>query len=132
MRRPPGLQMLARARGLRRAETQAEHVLWQRLRARQLDGFKFRRQMWLCGYIADFVYIEAELVIEADGGQHDATRDYDRERSAQFAAEGFRTLRFWNNDTLENVDGVLATIRDSLPSPARGEGGAPRSGGVRD
>jgi len=80
--------------------------------------------MWLCGYIADFACIEAKLVIDADGGHHVAARDYDRVRSVQFAAEGFRTLRFWNNEIIENVDGVPATIRESLPSPARGEGGA--------
>ncbi|HEY1146652.1 MAG TPA: endonuclease domain-containing protein [Allosphingosinicella sp.] len=118
MKRPPGQTMLDRPRQLRRAMTDAETLLWTRLRSRQMGGFKFRRQMWLCGYIADFACLEARLVIEADGGQHDAAQGDDARRTAALAAEGYRILRFWNNDILANLDGVLLTIRDALPSPS--------------
>jgi very-short-patch-repair endonuclease len=118
MRRPPGKDMRERTRRLRRESTDAEQMLWRHLRSRQLDGFKFRRQMWLCGFIADFACVEAKLVVEADGGQHAEAEDYDRQRSDAFAAEGYRTLRFWNNDILENIDGVLMAIREALPSPS--------------
>ena len=126
--------MRERTRGLRRESTDAEQMLWRHLRSRQLDGFKFRRQMWLCGFIADFACVEAKLVVEADGGQHAEAEDYDRQRSDAFAAEGYRTLRFWNNDILENLEAVAESILAALatphpaqaapesPSPSRGEG----------
>lgn len=117
MKRPPGQEKLARARRMRRNMTDAEKLLWRHLRNRQL-GHKFRSQMWLCGYIADFACPEAGLVVEADGGQHDARSDYDRARTSAFAREGFRVLRFWNHDILGNLDGVLKTISDALPSPS--------------
>ena len=126
MKRPPGKDMRDRARRLRRESTPAEQLLWKHLRARRLDGFKFRQQMWLCGFIADFACVEAKLVIEADGGQHGSNEAYDRQRSAAFAKEGFSTLRFWNNEILENIDGVLLTIREALPSPSQ-PGGAGRA-----
>jgi very-short-patch-repair endonuclease len=118
MKRPPGQKMLERARAMRRERTEAEAALWRDLRNRRLEGFKFREQMWLCGFVADFTCPEAKLVIEADGGQHGAAQNYDARRSAAFAREGYRTLRFWNNEILENIDGVLITIKDALPSPS--------------
>src|SRR5688572_5647696 len=105
MKRPPGKDMLDRARSLRRELTPAERLLWGRIRAGQIDGFKFRRQMWFCGFIADFACPKARLVVEADGGQHAEAEEYDKARSAAFAREGFRTLRFWNSEIFENLDG---------------------------
>ncbi len=118
MKRPPGSDKLARARRLRRDMTDAEKLLWNRLRNRQLNGFKFRSQMWLAGFIADFACPEGRLVIEADGGQHADRAGYDQARTAAFGREGFRVLRFWNNDILSNIDGVLLTIVEALPSPS--------------
>ena len=108
------------ARRLRRNSTQAEQKLWHRLRSRQLAGAKFRRQATIGPYVVDFLCIEAGLVIEADGGQH-ATAD-DAPRTACLEARGLRVMRFWNNDIVENIDGVLATIAVALeekkePSP---------------
>lgn len=118
MKRPPGKDMLYRARSLRRALTPAERLLWGKLRRGQLDGFKFRRQMWLCGFIADFACVEAKLVVEADGSQHLDAGQYDADRSKAFAREGIRTLRFWNSDIFEHLDGVIEMIREALPSPS--------------
>ncbi len=118
MKRPPGTDKLARARRLRREMTDAERLLWSRLRNRQLRGFKFRAQMWLCGYIAYFACPEVRLVLEADGGQHDLQRGYDTMRDAALAREGYRVLRFWNNDILTTIDGVLLTIAQALPPPS--------------
>ena len=118
MKRPPGKKMLDRARTLRRELTPTEQLLWGRLRNGRLDGFKFRRQMWLCGYIADFACTEAKLVVEADGSQHGEQAEYDAERPEAFAAEGFRTLRFWNSEIFGNLDGVVEAIRAALPSPS--------------
>jgi len=118
MKRPPGKDMLTRARSLRRELTPAERLLWGRLRSGRLDGFKFRRQMWLKGYIADFACVEARLVVEADGSQHGEAEQYDARRSNAYAEEGFQTLRFWNSEIFENLDGVLRAIREALPSPS--------------
>ena len=106
----------SRARALRRDSTDAERLLWRRLRDRQLGGFKFRRQATVGPYVADFLCVEAGLVVEADGGQH--TADRDAKRSAFLTAQGLRVLRFWNNDILENSEGVLQTIL----AAARGQG----------
>jgi very-short-patch-repair endonuclease len=118
MRRPPGREMLERARGLRRNMTAAERLVWSRLKSRQL-GVKFRRQMWLRGFIADFASVEAMLVIELDGGQHDRDRQRDQRRTAAITEEGYSVLRFWNNEVFENLDGVLEIIAMHLPSPSR-------------
>lgn len=128
MKRPPGNEMLWRARRLRRDMTDAERLLWSRLRASQL-GAKFRRQMWLLGFVADFASVEATLVIEVDGGQHDRERARDERRERAMSGLGYRTLRFWNNDVLENLDGVVAIIQDAVPSPSHpaGAGRAPPS-----
>ena len=117
MHRPPGKDKLQRVRRLRRDMTDAEIELWSHIRASQL-GAKFRKQTWLAGYIADFVSIEAKLVVEVDGGQHDLQRDEDEARAAAMARVGYRTLRFWNNEVLENIEGVLMTIQAALPSPS--------------
>jgi very-short-patch-repair endonuclease len=94
--------------------TAQEKLLWGCLRDRRLDGFKFRRQMWLTGFIADFACPEARLVVEADGSQHADQEDYDDARAASFARAGWRTLRYWNNEITDNLAGVLLDIRAGL------------------
>jgi very-short-patch-repair endonuclease len=119
-----------RARELRKDMTLAERKLWSLLQARQLDGFRFRRQMPVGPYVADFACLEATLIIEVDGGQHlDSLSDAARDRF--LASRGFRVLRFWNNDVLANPEGVRAVIARRLSeacphptSPVNGGGGA--------
>jgi very-short-patch-repair endonuclease len=106
---------LNRARALRHNMTDAEQALWRILRNRQFARTKFRRQVLIGPYIADFVCYEARLVIEADGGQHADCTD-DAIRDAWFDAQGFRVLRFWNNDVLKNPEGVAAAISVALAS----------------
>jgi very-short-patch-repair endonuclease len=101
------------ARRLRVNQTDAETVLWNRIRNRQLDGHKFARQVPIGGYICDFVCREKQLVIEVDGGQHnESTADAIRDR--RLNEEGYRVIRFWNNDVLGNIEGVLLTIQSAL------------------
>ena len=92
-----------RARGLRQSMTDAEHTLWYRLRNRQLQGCKFRRQHDIGPYIADFVCTEAMLVVELDGGQHAEQVLYDARRTAFLQAQGYRVLRFCDNDVLKGM-----------------------------
>ena len=117
-----------RARSLRKNPTDAERKLWQRLRA--LPGAAhFRRQATIGSYFADFACHTNRLVIEIDGGQH-ADSASDGRRTDYLNALGYRVLRFWNNDVLGNIDGVLETIIDALrvapptpdPSPPRERG----------
>jgi very-short-patch-repair endonuclease len=101
------------ARQLRRDMTEAERKLWQLLRSRRLAHVKFRRQVPLGPWIADFVTFEHKVIVEADGSQHyeskrDAPRDLD------LATRGFRVLRFWNNDILARPEAVLEQILDAL------------------
>ncbi|MGE5504423.1 MAG: endonuclease domain-containing protein [Actinomycetota bacterium] len=105
------------ARTLRRNATEAERRLWSRLRDRQLDGHKFRRQQPIGPYFADFCCWEARLVVEVDGGQHADSR-HDEVRTAWLAERGWQVLRFWNNEVLGNTDGVLQTILDVLKTPS--------------
>ena len=99
------------AKNLRRKSTDAERLLWKCLRAKQLEGLKFRRQQPIGNYIVDFVCFEKQLVIEIDGGQHAIERTRDSERDTWLNAEGFKVLRFWNTDVLKNMEGVLDIIR---------------------
>jgi very-short-patch-repair endonuclease len=87
--------------------------LWRHLRARQLEGLKFRRQQPIDNYIVDFVCFEKRIVIEVDGGQHMVEKEKDTERDDHLKRHGFRVLRFWNNDVLTNIGGVLEVIRDN-------------------
>jgi very-short-patch-repair endonuclease len=98
--------------------TLQECILWGHLRDRRLNGAKFRKQMWLAGYIADFACSEARLVVEADGSQHADDVAYDAARERAFARLGWRVLRFWNNEITENLEGVLTVIANALPSPS--------------
>ncbi|WP_243444735.1 endonuclease domain-containing protein [Sphingosinicella humi] len=122
---------------MRSHPTDAEHRLWQILRAKRLAGWKFRRQPPIGPYTPDFVCHAAKLIVEADGGQH--SEEKDGRRDAWLKSEGFRILRFWNNDIFNNEEGVLTAILSALeasdaassrdgrtplpnPSPTRGEG----------
>jgi len=96
------------ARRLRKNPTEVEKRLWSRLRGKQLDGFRFRRQSPIGPYVVDFVCPAAKLVVEVDGGQHSETAD--AERAGWLESNGYRVIRFWNNDVLENMDGVIEEI----------------------
>ena len=110
--------MRQRARALRVAITDAERKLWYALRDRRFSGFKFRRQVPIGRFIVDFVCFERRLVIEVDGGQHaDSARDVWRHR--WFVANDFRVLRFWNNDVLCNLEGVLTMVAQALQAEQR-------------
>ncbi len=109
-------------RNLRNAPTDAEHRLWQRLRNRQLDNCKFRRQHPFADYIVDFACLERKVIVELDGSQHANATKYDGARSQFLEDAGFRVLRFWNNQVFEDIDGVLEVIWQNLharttPSP---------------
>ena len=107
---------LSHAKEMRRAPTDAERQLWSRLRAKRLNGWKFRRQQPIGPYIADFACLDARLIVEVDGSQHaDSARD--AARDDWLGAQGFRIMRFWNNEVLENEDGVLVTILAALEPP---------------
>jgi very-short-patch-repair endonuclease len=106
----------ARARQLRRNPTDAERLLWRKLRFWQVDGLKFRRQQPLGPYIVDFVCLEKRLVIEVDGGQHAENANYDTECDAWLRAQDFVVLRFWNNDVLKNIDSVVEQVIKTLKS----------------
>ena len=106
----------SQARGLRHALTDSEMQLWWLLRSRQLENIKFRRQVPIGPWIADFVSFEHMLVVEADGSQHAESR-HDQTRDVDLKRRGFRILHFWNNDILENADGVLEAIIAAAKGP---------------
>ncbi|MGL3106764.1 endonuclease domain-containing protein [Bradyrhizobium sp. BR 1432] len=105
------------ARRLRVNQTDAETVLWNRIRNRRIDGHKFVRQEPIIGYICDFVFREKRLIIEVDGGRHNESAT-DAIRDERLAEKGYRVLRFWNNDVLENIEGVLTIIQTELAEAA--------------
>jgi very-short-patch-repair endonuclease len=109
-----------RAKSMRSEPTPAEHRLWRILRAKRLAGFKFKRQLPVDCYIVDFVCLERRLIIEADGGQHSEST-YDEKRDSHLLGQGFRVLRFWNDDIFNNEEGVVTSILNALtaPLPAR-------------
>jgi very-short-patch-repair endonuclease len=109
-------------RRLRNAPTDAEHLLWQRLRGRQIEGCKFRRQHPYGDFILDFVCLQRRVIVELDGSQHADAQLRDDARTARIEVAGFEILRFWNNEVLEDTEGVLESIRQCLerranPSP---------------
>jgi very-short-patch-repair endonuclease len=117
------------ARASRNSATDAERKLWQHLRSRQLKGLKFRRQYPIAGYIADFACPDIRLVIELDGGQHLEQQQYDQVRTRKLGCNGYKVMRFWNDDVLLRMDAVLEEIYRVIdatppqPSPAvAGEG----------
>ncbi|MEK7342315.1 MAG: DUF559 domain-containing protein [Pseudomonadota bacterium] len=107
-----------KARALRNNATDAERALWQAISARKVRGVRFNRQVPIGPFICDFVARSIGLVIEVDGGQH--SDEADAERTNYIEAQGFRVVRFWNNDVLNNLDGVIAEIGGviaDMPSP---------------
>ncbi len=128
------------ARHLRHEMTDAEKLLWRHLRMTQFEGYKFRRQHPFGKYIADFVSLEARLILEIDGGQHMERSDSDAVRTQWLETKRFRVMRFWNNEVMENIEGVKLVIwnylsalqpssqsspakaADMVPSPLQGEG----------
>jgi very-short-patch-repair endonuclease len=112
------------ARRLRREQTEWEHSLWARLRRRQLNGFKFRRQHPIGPFFADFFCREAKLVIEIDGSQHADELARDESRTEFLRDAGYNVLRFWNHEIRSEIDAVLQRIGDALEksSTTRGRG----------
>ncbi len=113
-----------RSRHLRNNATPAERKLWGVISSRRLNRVRFNRQVVIKPYICDFVARSAKLVIELDGGQHSDALAYDQARSKYLEARGYRVLRFWNNDVMHNIDGVVRQIEEALnqPPPARAGG----------
>jgi len=114
------------ARKLRKGQTPAETLLWERLRDRKLVGFKFRRQHQFGDYIADFFCREANLVIECDGAVHEINKSWhhDQARDAYMISLGLRVVRFSNQTILNDIESILREIQHHLPSPSgRGVGG---------
>jgi very-short-patch-repair endonuclease len=114
---------------LRNSMTEAERKLWRGLRMRQMHGHKFRRQFPIGNFIVDFVCLDARLIVEVDGGQHADETYGDAQRDEWLKAQNFRVLRYWNNQVLNELDGVLEDIARALelappsqPSPVKGEG----------
>jgi very-short-patch-repair endonuclease len=106
-----------RARLLRQDSTNAERRLWYRLRSRSINGHKFVRQEPIGPYVVDFICRERQLIVELDGGQHaDSLRDQVRDK--WLVDHGYRVMRFWNNDVLKNIEGVLETIAAELNAEA--------------
>jgi very-short-patch-repair endonuclease len=124
---PTREELLARAKWMRANPTEAERRLWSMLRDKRFSGYKFKRQVVIDWYIADFVNFDQRVIVEADGSQH-AESAYDERRDAHLQFQAFTVLRFWNNDILRNVEGIPQAIWNALqnPSPLAGEGGAKR------
>lgn len=115
---------IAVAKSLRKRSTDAEKLLWKHLRAKQLEGLKFRRQEPIDNYIVDFVCFDKRIVIEVDGGQHAIEKEKDKKRDSYLEVQSFKVLRFWNTDVLLNIEGVLEEIRRCVldtpsPNPSR-------------
>lgn len=109
-------KLLQAARELRINMTDVERIMWFCLRRKQLGGFGFRRQHPLKKYVVDFYCSEAKLVLELDGGQHGepATQASDQARTAVLEQSGITVLRIWNHDVLQNLEGVLSVIHETL------------------
>jgi very-short-patch-repair endonuclease len=105
------------AKKLRKNFTDTERFLWRHLRAKQINGYKFRRQEPIGPYIVDFICQEARVIIEVDGGQHSMAREKDFDRDRWLKEQDYRVLRFWNNEVLTNINGVLEIIRDNVKHP---------------
>ncbi len=106
-----------RRKALRQTSTKPEQLLWTALRNRRLAGLKFRRQHSIGPWIADFVCLDKQLVIEIDGGYHDKVQDKDADRQRYLEKQGYRVLRFRNEEVLSNLEGVVIAIRRFLGLP---------------
>jgi very-short-patch-repair endonuclease len=104
------------AKQLRQRQTEAEKLLWSKIRDKQLLGLKFRRQQCIGDYIIDFACLDKNLLIEIDGGQHNTDEKIkkDSDRTLWLEGKGYHLLRFWNNDVMDNIDGVVEVILHSL------------------
>lgn len=111
--------MTNNARSLRREMTDAERLLWRYLRRRQMAGCRFRSQHPVGSYVADFICLEARLIIELDGGQHAGHQRHDQQRTDWLQGQGYRVARFWNNEVLANIDGVMERIACALQQEGR-------------
>jgi very-short-patch-repair endonuclease len=103
-----------RARQLRKEPTRAERKLWAYLRGDKLNGVNFRRQHAIGNFIVDFVSIKRKLVIELDGSQHLEQEEYDIERTKYLESQGYKVIRFWNNDVMNDINGVIRAIELAL------------------
>ena len=102
------------AKQLRRHQTDAERILWFRLRDRRLGGWKFKRQVPIDRFVVDFVCTDAKLIVELDGGQHAVRSQEDESRTRILEAMGYLVLRFWNNDVMRNIEGVVGEILNTV------------------
>ena len=125
-----------RARSLRKNMPDAERAFWHQVRNRRFRGMKFRRQVPVGPYFADFLCHEKKIIVELDGGQHVKQADYDYRRTVFIGKMGFRVIRFWDTDVLKNMNGVLMELEHALgvddphpalshPLPRTGEGCPP-------
>ena len=105
-------KLTALAKNLGKQSTDTEQALWKHLRAKRLEGLKFKRQQPIGNYIVDFVCFERKIIIELDGGQHSQPEQIqkDREKDRWFKRQGYNVLRFWDNEVLKNTKGVLEVI----------------------
>jgi very-short-patch-repair endonuclease len=111
-----------RARSLRKSMTDTERRLWAKLRNRRFAGFKFRRQVPLGPFIADFVCFDRRMILELDGGQHTQQQEYDAARTRWLEEHGFRVVRFWNHELWQDRDAVEELIWQRLHEMTRAEG----------
>jgi very-short-patch-repair endonuclease len=117
--RGEGMNNTANARSLRKNQTLAEAALWQRLRNREFCGHKFRRQVPIGPYVVDFLCKSARLIVEVDGGQHAKQVHDDTARDTYLRSHGYQIVRFWNNEVLGNLNGVLESLTLTLSQRAR-------------
>jgi very-short-patch-repair endonuclease len=103
-------KMMHRAGELRKQPTPSEKMLWAYLRGNQLSGVSFRRQHAIGNFVVDFVSVKRKLVIELDGNQHGDQKDYDVERTNYLESQGYKVIRFWNNQVEKDINGVILTI----------------------
>jgi very-short-patch-repair endonuclease len=106
--------MLEASRELRKKSTRAEQYLWRYLKNRQFCNIKFKRQFIIKPYIIDFICLEHRLIIEMDGSQHLDSEEYDKNRTIYLESLGFKVIRFWNHEVLQNTQIVLSVIYDEL------------------
>ena len=116
------MSLLDNAKTLRRNLTDAEQKLWYHLRAHRFMGRKFKRQKPIGRYVVDFICLEEKLIIELDGGQHAENLEYDHERDSWLRGQGYRVLRFWNNELMNETEGVLERIRLALSNDVTSSG----------
>jgi very-short-patch-repair endonuclease len=107
------------ARELRKNQTEAELRLWQAVRYRQINGVKFRRQFAIDPYVVDFCSLSEKLIIELDGGHHPEQKEYDAQRTEFLGSKGYRVLRFWNMEVMNDLEGVIERIAQRLDENSR-------------